>query len=94
MLFRPDGSGRCGWGIKDQNSAHSLPVEFHNSSDRSNHYFAATAKQVSFGADSPNGQNGHAAPDGPAVKSDQPGGKGAEYTLPRASVSVLRGTVQ
>lgn len=40
------------------------------------------------------GENGYANPDGPAVSSNQSGGKGVEYVLPKASVTVLRGLVQ
>jgi hypothetical protein len=81
---------------KDQSNPHSVVVEFQDSSKH--HYFRGTVKQVSFGADNyvwhKSGQNGYANPDGPAVSSDQSGGKGAEYVLPKASITVLRGTVQ
>jgi hypothetical protein len=40
------------------------------------------------------GQNGFANPDGPAMMSTQPGGKGVLYTIPTASITVLRGAVQ
>jgi len=64
----------------------------------SNHYFQGTVKQISFGADNyvwhAKGQNGYANPDGPAVSSNQSGGKGVDYVLPKASVAVLRGLVQ
>jgi hypothetical protein len=95
---RPDGQ----WGVllvnKDQNSPHSLDVRFRNSSDHSEHYFSGTVTQISFGADNytwhPKGKNGYADPDGPATTSHESGGKGVEYTLPAASVTVLRGPVQ
>jgi hypothetical protein len=83
---------------KDPVSAHVLTVVFSNSSDHSTHYFQGTVKQVTFGSGEyawhANGQNGYASPDGPAKKSDQSGGKGVQYTLPAASVTVLRGMVQ
>ena len=83
---------------KDQANPHSVVVEFHDSAKHSNHYFQGTVRQVSFGADNyvwhAKGQNGYARPDGPAVISDQSGGKGVEYTLPKASVTVLRGAVR
>jgi hypothetical protein len=64
----------------------------------SNHYFSGNVDQISFGADNyswhADGQDETADPDGPAATSIQNGGKGAEYTLPTASVTVLRGTVQ
>jgi hypothetical protein len=83
---------------KDQLNSHSVVVEFHDSSKHSNHYFQGTVRQVSFGADNyvwnANGQNGYANPDGPAVSSDQGGGKGVEYVLPKASVTVLKAMVR
>jgi hypothetical protein len=37
---------------------------------------------------------GYANPDGPAVPSVQSVGKGVEYVLPKASLTVLKGAVQ
>lgn len=95
---RPDGQWSLLLVNKDQTNPQTVTVNFHNSSDHSNHYFHGTVRQVSFGADNyvwrAMGQNGYADPDGPAVSSDQSGGKGVEYVLPKASVTVLRGTVQ
>lgn len=97
-VLRPDGQWSLLLVNKDQNSPHSPKVKFHDSAHHSNHYFAGTVTEVSFGADNyvwhRMGQNGYANPDGPAVTSNQPGGKGVEYALPKASVTVLRGTVQ
>ena len=97
-LRRPDKQWSLLLVNKDQSSPHSVAVEFHDSSRPSNRYFQGSVKQVSFGADNyvwhAKGQNGYANPDGPAVTSEETGGKGVEYTLPKASVTVLRGTVQ
>jgi F5/8 type C domain len=97
-LRRPDKQWSLLLVNKDQSSPHSVVVEFHDSSRPSNRYFQGSVKQVSFGADNyvwhAKGQNGYANPDGPAVTSEETGGKGVEYTLPKASVTVLRGTVQ
>ncbi|HVO61249.1 MAG TPA: discoidin domain-containing protein [Terriglobales bacterium] len=83
---------------KDETSPHSVTVRFHDAYRNSNHYFAGAVTQVSFGADNytwhVDGANGYANPDGPAVTSTQAGGKGEEYLLPRASVTVFRGAVQ
>ena len=97
-LLRPDGQ----WGLllvnRDRSNPHSVQVDFHNAKNSSDHYFDGDVTQVSFGADNyvwhAHGQNGSADPDGPAVTSTQPGGKDAEYTLPAASVTVLRGKVR
>ncbi len=95
---RPDGQWALMLVNKDQFTTHSLTVNFHNSGDGSDHYFSGNVTQISFGADNyvwhPMGPNGSANPDGPSVTSNQPGGKGVQYTLPKASITVLRGTLQ
>lgn len=97
-LQRPDGEWSLLLVNKDQFTPHSLRIDFHNSANNSDHYFHGTVTQVSFGSDNyvwhPNGQNGYANPDGPAVTSSQLGGKGVQYTLPASSITVLKGTVQ
>lgn len=97
-VLRPDRQWSLLLVNKDQFNPHSLTVDFHNSGDSSDHFFEGDVTQISFGADNyiwhANGQNGFADPDGPAVTSTQPGGSGVQYTLPKASVTVLRGRVQ
>jgi hypothetical protein len=97
-VLRPDHQWSLLLVNKDQVNPRSVMVEFHDSAKHRNHYFQGTVRQVSFGADDyvwhAMGQNGYADPDGPAVISDQSGGKGVEYTLPKASTTVLRGEVQ
>ena len=95
--LRPDGQ----WAVllvnKDQFTPHTLTVDFHNSQNNTDHYFQGTVTQISFGSDNyiwhPAGQNGYAAPDGPGVTSHPDGGEGVTYTLPEASITVLRGKV-
>jgi hypothetical protein len=97
-VLRPDGQWALLLVNKDQSNPHAVQVEFHDSSGHRNRYFSGNVDQISFGADNytwhANGQDGNADPDGPAVSSNQNGGKGVEYELPTASVTVLRGTVQ
>ena len=97
-VLRPDSQWALLLVNKDQFAAHSLTVTFHNSQDNSDHYFQGSVTQTSFGPDEyiwhDHGQNGYADPDGPALTSTQPGGKGIDYTLPAASITVLRGRVQ
>jgi hypothetical protein len=97
-VLRPDGQWALLLVNKDENNPHSVQVEFHDSSGDSKHYFSGNVDQISFGADNytwhADGQDGTADPDGPAVTSYQNGGKGMQYTLPAASVTVLRGMVQ
>jgi len=97
-LLRPDGE----WSLlvvnKDRLNPQSVQIDFHDSAHNRDHYFHGDVTQVSFGADNyvwhAKGQNGSADPDGPVVTSTQPGGKGVQYTLPAASINVLRGKVQ
>jgi len=97
-VLRPDGRWSLLLVNKDRFTPHSVQVDFHNSANQSDHFFAGEVTQVTFGADNytwhPHGQRGYANPDGPAVTSTEPGGKGVEYTLPAASVTVLRGEVR
>ena len=97
-LQRPDGQ----WAIllvnKDQSTTHDLTVTFNDASSTTNKYFNGNVTQVSFGSDNytwhPNGINGTATPDGPSVTSTQSGGSEINYTLPKSSVTVLRGVIQ
>ena len=97
-VLRPDGQ----WAVllvnKDQNNSHALKLRFRNGADGSEHYFEGDVTQISFGSDNyvwhAMGADGYADPDGPAVTTTQPGGKGVEYALPVASVTVLRGRVK
>jgi len=95
---RPDGQ----WAVllvnKDQYNLHSLAVTFYDAAHNADHYFQGSVTQVSFGSDNylwhPQGPDGYADPDGPAVTTSVPGGKGTQYTLPASSITVLRGMVQ
>ncbi|MDQ6766955.1 MAG: discoidin domain-containing protein [Candidatus Eremiobacteraeota bacterium] len=96
-LLRPDGS----WALllinKDRLAPHNVTVTFRNLLRGTDHYFKGAVAATAFGAAQyvwhPNGANGFANPDGPAVMSLQPGGKGAVYSLEPASITVLRGNV-
>jgi hypothetical protein len=99
-LHRPDGQWALLLVNKDDKSAHDLDVTFADASTGQTLAFTGSVDQVSFGADhytwhakGPKGREGYADPDGPAVASKQPGGLAARYTLPRASVTVLRGAI-
>ena len=97
-LQRPDGQWSVMLVNKDQNAPHAVAVNFHDANTNSDHYFNGTVASVSFGSPNytwmPNGANGMANPDGPAVTMSDSGGQGVMYTLPQASVVVLRGEVQ
>ncbi len=91
---RPDGK----WSVmiinKDQNNPHSVKIAF-TGPDRS---FSGSIDRITFGAAEyqwhPDGVHGHADPDGPPAKSKVTGGRGTLYQLPKASIVVLRGSLQ
>jgi hypothetical protein len=96
-VSRPDGQWALLLVNKDRDHAHSVEVSFHDAAADEDHSFTGKVTQISFGAENytwhPAGQNGFAAPDGPAVHSVVPGGPATEYVLPKASITVLRGKV-
>jgi hypothetical protein len=96
-LLRPDGQWSVMLVNKDPSQAHSVAVNFHDSSTNADHFFQGPVTSVSFGSPNytwiANGANGMANPDGPAVTTSLSGGAGTIYTLPQSSVVVLRGNV-
>ena len=97
-LLRPDGQ----WGLmlinKDFDHAHGVRVAFHDADSRADKVFAGAVTAVTFGKAQyqwhASRKQGYADPDGPAVTSMAQGGADAVYTLPAASVTVLRGKVE
>jgi F5/8 type C domain len=96
-VHRPDEQWSLLLVNKDQAEPHAVQIEFDDADTKRRQYFAGPVTVTSFGADNytwhPNGDDGTADPDGPAVVSRQRGGADARYVLPRASVSVVRGMV-
>lgn len=94
-LQRPDGEWALLLVNKDPHTPHSVSVRFHDAGGA--HYFQDGVAQVTFGSQQyewhANGANGFADPDGPIARSEEAGGAGAQYVLPKASVIVLRGNV-
>lgn len=96
-LHRPDGQWALLLVNKDAGRAHPVGVIFHDSDDASDHSFAGPVTQVSIGGAAyrwhPRGPAGFPRPDGPLTTSSLPGGPGVVYVLPKASVTVLRGSI-
>jgi len=92
---RPDGK----WGLmlinKDYGNAHDVKIVFSAETTKS---FSGPVDVVTFGKGQyqwhPARRKGYAEPDGPAVRSTVQGGSETQYTLPAASVTVLRGKLE
>ncbi len=97
--LRPDGQ----WSLlvinKDQENAHRVKIDFHDSASDSDQHFAGAVDVVTFGAAQyqwhPNHlDGGDADPDGPPVRSTIEAGSDTEFLLPGASISVIRGKLR
>jgi len=92
---RPDGE----WSLlvinKDPSNAHAVKIEFSDPARIA--HFEGPVSMVSFGAEQyvwhPDGAKSYADPDGPAASSTIHAENGGTFTLPKASVTVLRGRV-
>jgi hypothetical protein len=94
-LQRPDGQ----WAVllinKDYDREHSVKIAFHDS--KKDHWFAGAVSMFTFGKAQyqwhPAGRNGYADPDNPPITKSMDAVADTAYTLPAASVTVLRGTL-
>jgi hypothetical protein len=95
--LRPDGQ----WSLlvinKDQENAHTVNVSFDEAQKKTAANFAGPVSVTTFGkaqyAWHPNLNGGTADPDGPAAKSTVNATAATQFTLPAASVSVIRGSL-
>jgi hypothetical protein len=94
----PDGQWSLMLVNKDPSNAHELKIEFGGQGTANAAHFAGTVSLVTFGADQyiwhPEGVNSHAEPDGPAARKTLQLKPGEAITLPKASVTVVRGTIR
>ena len=92
---RPDGEWSLMLINKDPSNAHEVKIEFDDASGLAVRRFAGTVTAVTFGAEQyvwhPQGAKSHADPDGPPATTLMSVKSGGGFTLPRASVTVLRG---
>jgi len=94
-LLRPDGQ----WSLllinKDYERPHAVTISFHNADLRADSFFRGPVTMTTFGKAQyqwhPAGRDGYADPDGPAMTSTFKAGTSTLYTLPAASINVLRG---
>ncbi len=96
-VLRPDRQWALLLVNKDKSHTHKLTLVFHDSSTNQDFHFKGAVTMVTFGPAQykwhPKSANGYPKPDGPPATTSLPDG-GAVYTLPAASITVLRGNIQ
>jgi F5/8 type C domain len=94
---RPNGEWSLMIVNKDPSNAHAVKIEFAEAGKPAGHLLGQVT-QVTFGADQyvwhPEGPNSHADPDGPPLTTTVNAKSGQAFTVPKASVMVLRGRVE
>jgi hypothetical protein len=82
---------------RDQSNNHAVKVVFLDADTRRTRHFSGKVARITFGSDQyqwhQEGLAGHADPDGPPSRSDVDGTVDALYQLPKASITILRGTL-
>jgi len=96
---RPDGNWSLMLVNRDENTPHPVRVLFEDFQKKRNAGFAGPVTVVTFGSEQyawkNDGENSHADPDGPPVASTVVAtSPQVTFTLPKASVTVLRGKIQ
>ena len=94
-VARPDGNWSLLLVNRDETNPHTVKVVFEDSQAKRSSYFAGPVRLVTWGSEQyvwhNDGPNSHPDPDHPPVGMTVDGGAQATYTLPQASVTVLRG---
>ncbi len=95
---RPDGDWSLLLVNRDQSNSYTVRVVFEDSSGNRQRFFSGPVTMVTFGSEQyvwrSDGPNGHPDPGGPPVTTTLSGGTEASFTLPKASITVLRGKVE
>jgi len=95
-VHRPDGDWSLMFVNRDQNQPHQVRIAFRLPTGRQASFTGPVAI-TSFGSEQyvwkDQGLSSYADPDGPPVSSVVPGGARTVFTLPRASITVLRGKI-
>jgi hypothetical protein len=95
-VLRPDGNWSLMLVNRDENSPHAIRVSFEDSNKRTGS-FSGPVKFVTFGSEQyvwiNDGPNSHPDPDNPPAATTLSASAQTVFTLPKASVTVLRGKV-
>ena len=82
---------------RDQYNEHPVKVVFNDPETRRDRHFSGQVDRITFGAAEylwhPEGERGHADPDGPPSNLKVSGDAETLYKLPMASITVLRGFI-
>jgi hypothetical protein len=96
-VLRPDGQWSVMLVNKDQENAHSVRLVFRDQKSAKDAYFAGSTNLATFGSEQyrwhSNVKGGIAEPDGPAARSTITADEETLFSLPKASVTVIRGTL-
>jgi hypothetical protein len=96
-LHRPDGNWSLMLVNRDENNPHSVRVLFSDSKAKRDLSLDGSVTLTTFGSEQyvwiNDGPNSHADPDGPPVANTITANSETVFTLPKASVTVLRGKV-
>lgn len=95
---RPDAQWSLMLVNRDQENPHPARVAFHDSAARRTAFFSGPVTMVTFGREQyrwhADGRNGHPDPGNPPVRRTISSGEGTVFTLPKASLTVVRGKVE
>ena len=95
-VLRPDGQWALMLINKDYDHPHTVGIVFHDEDSKSDRSFLGPVTMTTFGKEQYTWHSamryGYADPDGPPARSSLPSGQD-RYTLPAASMTVLRGHV-
>ena len=96
-VLRPDGQWSLMMINKDYDNSHTMSIVFHDEDTKKDRSFVGPVARITFGKEQyqwhPALRDGYPDPDGPAAQSTLPVGTD-RFTLPAASMTVLRGRVE
>lgn len=97
-VHRPDGQWSLMIVNRDQENSHTVRVAFEDGEVKRHGFFSGPVTMVTFGREQyewhSHEKNSTAEPDGPPVTTTLRGGTESSVTLPKASLTVIRGKVE
>jgi hypothetical protein len=94
-VLRPDGNWSLMLVNRDETQPHNVRVTFEDSKSKRANSFSGPVAFATFGSEQyvwiNDGPNSHADPDGPIRATTIETNSATTYTLPKASITVLRG---